>query len=300
MGDLVVSLAGTEDGSRLALILAIAAAALHAIMSAMQKGRFGPWRTRAAIDLSYGAMALPVALFAVPWPEPHLWPILAAAWIIHAAYKLLQGAAFSMGTLTVVYPVARGICPLATVIAAGMVFGEVFSPLQWAGVLSLVFGVFGVAAVNVWQSHYQRRKLIYAVLLAGLTGLAIAGYTTIDAYGVRAASDPFTFLAWLFLLDGIFSAPAVVAARRGLSVGRTLLRLMPQGCIGGVIAVASFGSIMIATRLDQVGQAAVLRETSVVFAAIIGWMFLNEAIGFWRGSLIAAIAAGAVMVEMGG
>ena len=300
MGEWIVSLAGTDDGRRLALILAIVAAILHAMVSAMQKGRFGPWRTRAAIDLAYGTMAAPFALFVVPWPEPHLWPILAIAWVVHAVYKLLQGAAFTYGALTVVYPVVRGVGPLVTVLAAGIVFGELFTPVQWAGVMSLVAGIFGLAALNVYGSQYRRGNLVRALLLAVLTGFAVAGYTTLDAYGVRATADPFTFLAWLFFVDGIFSVPAAVAARRGVPDRRTLLRLLPHGYIGGVIAVVSFGSIMLATRLDQVGQAAVLRETSTVFAAIIGWRFLKETLGPWRAVLIALIAAGAVIVELGG
>ena len=300
MGEWIVSLAGTDDGRRLALILAIVAAILHATVSAMQKGRFGPWRTRAAIDFGYGTMAAPFALFVVPWPEPHLWPILAIAWIVHAVYKLLQGAAFTYGALTVVYPVVRGVGPLVTVLAAGIVFGEVFTPVQWTGVMSLVVGIFGLAALNMYGSQYGRGNLVRALLLAVLTGFAVGGYTTIDAYGIRATSDPFTFLAWLFFVDGILSVPAVVAARRGMPDRRTLLRLLAHGYIGGVIAVVSFGSIMLATRLDQVGQAAVLRETSTVFAAVIGWLFLKETLGPWRAVLIALIAAGALIVELGG
>jgi len=300
LGEWIVSLAGTDDGRRLALILAIVAAVLHAAVSAMQKGRFGPWKTRAAIDICYGVMAAPFALLVVPWPEPHLWSILAIAWVVHATYKLLQGSAFSIGALTVVYPVVRGIGPLVTVLAAGFVFGETFTAIQWAGVLTLTSGIFGLAAFNMYRNRYQRGKLIQALLLAVLTGVAVAGYTTIDAYGVRATENPFTFLAWLFFIDGLISVPALVAARNGLPRRRTVLRLLPHGCIGGIIAVISFGSIMLATRLDQVGQAAVLRETSTVFAAIIGWLILKETLGPLRAVLIALIAAGAVIVEIGG
>ena len=120
MNDWILSLAGTEAGHRVALGLALAAAVLHALFGALQKGRHDPWLSRAAIDICYGAIALPFALFVVPWPEPHMWPIFAGAFVIHAAYKWLQAMTFSRGAYTVVYPVVRGTAPLFTVLGAGL------------------------------------------------------------------------------------------------------------------------------------------------------------------------------------
>ena len=118
MSDWLISIEGTEAGARLALFLAILAAFLHALFGALQKGRIDPWTSRAVIDGSYALMALPFALFVVPWPEPHMWPIFAAAWAIHVGYKLAQASAYSFGAYTVVYPVVRGTGPLFTVIGA--------------------------------------------------------------------------------------------------------------------------------------------------------------------------------------
>ena len=97
MADWLISLEGTEDGRHLALILALMAAVTHAFFGALQKGRHDPWIARAAIDLSYGLMALPVALFVVPWPEPHMWPIFAGAFVLHALYKVLQAMTYARG-----------------------------------------------------------------------------------------------------------------------------------------------------------------------------------------------------------
>ena len=300
MGDWIISLVGTDEGRRLALFLAVAAAFLHAVMAAMQKARFDPWTSRAAMDFSYGVMTAPFALFVFPWPEPEVWPILGLALLVHVVYKLLQATAFTLAALTVVYPIIRGVGPLVTVIAAGFVFGETFTLLQWAGVLTLVAGVFGLAGLNLMRSHYSRASLLTALPIAVLTGITVAGYTTIDAFGVRATANPFTFLAWLFMIDGLMMPTAWIALRRGMFLGLPVLRLLRHGVIGGAIGVASFSSIMLATRLDQVGQAAVMRETSTVFAAIIGWLFLKEFVGPWRGFLIGLIAAGAVLVEFAG
>ncbi|MBO9406786.1 EamA family transporter [Shimia sp. R9_1] len=296
----LVSLAGTEAGQQLALILAVSAAFLHAVFGALQKGRHDPWLTRGAIDFSYGAMALPFALFVVPWPEPHMWPIFAGAFVIHTGYKLLQGWAYTKGAFTVVYPVVRGTGPFFTVIGAYLIFGETFSAVQWLGAAVLMSGILGLAVYNMVFMTEGRDTLVSAMVLAVFTGLFVALYTTYDAYGIRATADPFTFLAWFFFIDGLVFP--VIAARRWRRMENppTLGPLMTRGFFGGLVAFASFGSVMLATRLDKVGEAAVLRETSPVFAALIGWLVLKETVGPRRIALMALIAAGAVIVEMGG
>lgn len=300
MSDWLISLEGTEAGHNLALILALAAAFLHAAFGALQKGRHDPWLSRGAIDASYAVMAAPVALFVVPWPEPWMWPIFAGAWAIHIVYKVLQAMAYTRGAYTVVYPVVRGTGPLFAVIGAYLIFGEEFSPLQWMGVAVLLAGIFGLAGYNLVFLTIARATLPAALVLAFLTGLMVAAYTTYDAFGIRATADPFTFLAWFFLIDGL-TLPWVALRRwRRMADRPAPGPLMLRGVIGGVVALGSFGSIMLATRLDKVGEAAVLRETSTVFAAVIGWLILGETVGPRRMALMSLIAIGAVIVEMGG
>jgi drug/metabolite transporter (DMT)-like permease len=278
MTEWLIALEGTPDGLRLAMALALAAAILHAIFGALQKGRHDPWLSRAAIDACYGLIAAPLALFVVPWPEPHMWPILAGAWAIHTGYKLLQAMAYSRGAYTVVYPVVRGTGPLFTVIGAWFLFGETFNATQWLGVAVLTAGIYGLAIYNLRTITVDRETLVPALGLAVATGGFVALYTTWDAYGIRAAADPFTFLAWLFLIDS-FAIPLLTWRRWSALPRDQIAGLARRGLIGALVAFASFGGIMLATRLGPVGQAAVLRETSTVFAALIGWLMLGESTG---------------------
>ncbi|QFT64304.1 EamA family transporter [Roseivivax sp. THAF30] len=300
MSDLIISLEGTEAGHRLALALALLAAFLHAVFGALQKGRHDPWLSRGAIDASYGLMAMPIALFLVPFPEPHMWPIFAGAFVIHTGYKIMQALAYTKGAYTVVYPVVRGTGPLFTVIGAGILFGEVFTGVQWLGVGVLLAGIFGLAVYNFIFLETQRESLGIALILAVITGLLVALYTTYDAYGIRATANPFTFLAWFFFIDGLAMPPYAVWRWSRMADRPTLGPLALRGIVGGIVAFFSFGSVMLATRLDKVGEAAVLRETSTVFAAVIGWLVLKETVGPRRIALMTLIAAGAVIVEMGG
>jgi drug/metabolite transporter (DMT)-like permease len=300
LSDWLISLEGTEAGQDLAMVLALSAAFLHAVFGALQKGRHDPWLSRGAIDASYGLMAAPFALFVVPWPEPHMWVIFVGVWLIHTTYKLLQAMAYTRGAYTVVYPVVRGTGPLFTVIGAYLLFGEVFAPLQWMGVGVLLAGIYGLAIYNLRTLKPDRETMPAALGLAVLTGLFVALYTTYDAYGIRATADPFTFLAWFFFIDGL-TFPVVAWRRwRAMEDRPRPGPLMLRGVIGGLVAFASFGSVMLATRLGKVGEAAVLRETSTVFAAVIGWVFLKETVGPRRIALMALIAAGAIIVETGG
>ncbi|WP_294220796.1 DMT family transporter [uncultured Shimia sp.] len=295
----LVSLEGTASGQQLALTLALLAAFLHAVFGALQKGRHDPWLTRGAIDFSYAAMAAPFALFVVPWPEPHMWLIFAGAFVIHTGYKLLQSWAYTKGAFTVVYPVVRGVGPFFTVIGAYLIFGETFSGVQWFGVAVLMAGILGLAVYNMVFMTDGRETLVAAMVIAVFTGFFVALYTTYDAYGIRATADPFTFLAWFFLIDGLVFPVLATLKYRSMVTPPTLGPLMARGFIGGLVAFASFGSVMLATRLDNVGEAAVLRETSPVFAALIGWLVLKETVGPRRIALMALIALGAVIVEVG-
>ena len=276
------------------------AAFLHAVFGALQKGRHDPWLTRGAIDASYCLMAAPFALFVVPWPEPHMWVIFATAFAIHLVYKMLQAQAYTKGAYTVVYPVVRGMGPLFTVIGAYYLFGEVFTTTQWMGIAVLLCGIFGLAVYNLMFLETERDTLKLALFLAVLTGLFVALYTTYDAYGIRATANPFTFLAWFFMFDGLVMPFIAYARWRSMVNPPAIAPLMARGVFGGLTAFLSFGSIMLATRLDKVGEAAVLRETSTVFAALIGWLVLKETVGPRRIFLMALIALGAVIVEMGG
>lgn len=266
----------------------------------MQKGRHDPWLTRGAIDFCLIWVSLPIALFLVPWPQGVEWLLLLGALVIHFFYKLGMALAYSRGAYTVVYPVVRGSGPLFTVIAAYLVFQETFTATQWAGVACLVGGILAIAVINLREVDVDRKRLLGALYFAVTTGLIVAIYTTYDAFGIRAVSDPFTFVAWFFLITAIDFPFIGYFLWRRMDPRPDVAPLLRRGFVGAFIAYGSFGCVMLATRLGQVGEAAVLRETSTVFAAIIGWLILKEPVGAIRAGLMCVIAAGAVIVELGG
>jgi len=300
LSDWIVSIAGTPEGARIATLLALMSAVAHAVFGALQKGRHDPWLTRGAIDAWLVVISAPVALFVVPWPSGNVAWLLAGALVIHFGYKLTMALAYERAAYTVVYPVVRGTGPLVTVLAASVIFQEHFTALQWLGVACLSGGILLLALRNLSEETLDPHALKIGLAWALTGGVLVAVYTTYDAYSIRQSPDPFTFLAWFFFITAL-DFPLLAAWRyRRMAAPPTLGPLMWRGAVGAVIAWFSFGGVMLATRLDKVGEAAVLRETSTVFAALIGWLFLKEKVGPRRTFLMALVALGAVIVEMGG
>lgn len=300
MGDWLVSIAGTPEGARLATILALMSAIAHAVFGALQKGRYDPWLTRGAIDGWLAVISAPVALFLVPWPTVFTAWMLAGALVIHFIYKCTMALAYEKAAYTVVYPVVRGTGPLVTVIAATVFFQEHFTLMQWFGVACLSGGILLLALRNLSEETIDLHALKVGLAWAVAGGVMVALYTTWDAYGIRSSINPFTFLAWFFFITAL-DFPILAAIRYRRMVSRPVLKpLIWRGLAGALIAWISFGGVMMATRLDKVGEAAVLRETSTVFAALIGWFILGEKVGPRRLFLMALVALGAVIVEMGG
>ena len=300
MGEWLVSISGTPEGARLATILALVSALAHAIFGAMQKGRYDPWLIRGSIDSWLAVLSAPIALFIVPWPEPFMWLLLAGAFVVHFSYKVTMALAYERAAYTVVYPVVRGTGPLVTVIAASLFFSEHFTATQWLGVACLSGGILLLALRNMSEETLDPRALKLGLFWALMGGFLVALYTTYDAYAIRQAPDPFTFLAWFFFLTALdFPVLATLRYRR-MADAPVLGPLVWRGLIGALIAWVSFGGVLVATRLDKVGEAAVLRETSVVFAALIGWFIMGEKVGPRRLFLMCLVALGAVIVEMGG
>lgn len=300
MSDWLVSISGTPAGAQLATVLALVSALAHAIFGALQKGRYDPWLMRGSIDTFLALFTAPVALFLVPWPNAATALILLGALVIHFFYKASVALAYERAAYTVVYPVIRGTGPLVTVIFASLVFHERFSPVQWAGMACLSGGILLLALRNLSEEQLDPRALRIGLIWALAGGALVALYTTYDAYGIRQSPDPFTFLAWFFFITAL-DFPVIAALRiRRTGLPPRFGALLWRGAAGAVIAWVSFGGVMLATRLDKVGEAAVLRETSTVFAALIGWFILGEKVGPRRLGLMGLIALGAVIVELGG
>ncbi|MFN0264863.1 EamA family transporter [Tepidamorphus sp. 3E244] len=307
MSSWITSFEGTPAAETLAFVLVLLSAASHAVFGIIFKGGIDTYINRGAINVCYSLIVLPFALFVLPWPSHEMWIVLSWSFLAHMIYELLQARAYSMGAFTLVYPVARGTGPIATALLAFVAFSEHLTLLQWLALFALSGAIFSLAFVNLRDMRADAaasRGMTAALIAAVATGAMSAVFMNIDALGTRMGEDPLTFVAWFFVL-GMFSTPIFALARwryrarNGLPLP-TLKALAIRGFLGAVVALTTFGAMMVATRLAKLGEIVALRETSIAFAAILGVLFFGERLNGARIVLIALIAASAMAVQLAG
>ncbi len=260
------------------LLLVLAAALLHAVWNALVKASTD--RTVILGLLSIGHIILGIGLaFNFPAPSPASWPFIAASTIVHFGYYYLLNRSYQLGDLSQTYPIARGISPVLITLGALIFVGETVSIQAWVGILIVTLGIFLLSI----RSSTQRIP-IGLLMTALATGLTIATYSLIDGVGARSSGAALGYIGWLFIFE-IFVVLFVLAHARSRlkSVPRTLIL---TGIAGGIISATAYGLVIVAKTLAPLGVVSTLRETSVLFAALIGVVLLKERP--WRGRLLSA------------
>lgn len=211
-----------------------------------------------------GLASLPV----VGMPEPRVWPYLLASTAVHTAYALALIRAYARGKLTVAYPIARGLGPLIVTLFSTTVLGDTLGLAGIAGVSMLIAGIF-------WLGIPDRAPDRSVVLLSLLTGILIGCYTLLDGTGGRAGESAHTYAAWLFLLT---SAPVILLALviHGRRLPTLAAPVWKKGLTAGVLSAAAYWIVVWAMSEAHMGLVAALRESSVLFAGLIGYFVLRE------------------------
>jgi drug/metabolite transporter (DMT)-like permease len=252
---------------------------------------------RAVMALSSAVLMLPAAFF-VPLPSQQTWMILALSLPAHWLYQTALVRALSRGDLSLVFPVMRGSAPLLTAIAAALVLGEHLSPLAILGlvVASLAAVIFALPEKNFGGSRKVRNS---ALLWAVATGACVAIYNVIDAQGVRSGPSQWSFIVWLFLLDwiGINTIAFLTRGRRQFMTSARAA-LWP-GLGAGVCSLASFSMALYGFSIAPVAYMSAMRETAVVFGALMGWWFLREGFGVRRTFAAILLAGGLSLLQFG-
>ena len=285
------------DVGLLALFLGLGSAVTLASANAFVKASGDILMSRAVLSLSGAVMIAPAAFF-VPLPTPETWALLALSVPAHMAYQTALIRAMHRGDLSLVFPVMRGSAPLLTAVAAFLFLGENLSWLAVAGlvVASLATMVFAIPENAGAETDPKRRRA--ALGWALLTGAGIALYNVVDARGVRAAPSPFTFIVWMFILDSAGVNLAAIWTRRSkyLDGLRTKWR---YGATAAAFSIVSYSMALYGFSVAPVAYVSALRETSVVFAAILGLWMLKEGFGSRRVAAASVLAGGLIMIQLG-
>jgi drug/metabolite transporter (DMT)-like permease len=268
--------------------LVILSAIAHAVWNALVKSSGDRTLTMVAIrttGMTAGLLALPF----VDWPSPASWKWLAVTSVVMFAYYALLVRSYGVGDMSIVYPLARGLAPVLTTIAAFLAIGEALSPGQIAAVAMISLGImalsFGAGASRA------------AVGFALATGVSVATYSFFAGLGVRTAGTILGFWACLEIVTGFGTFCYGLVVRRGDLVAWAR-RHGAIGLFAGAISVVGFLSYLVAARSLPLGPVSAVRETSVIFGAVLGTLVLKEGFGPRRIAAALLVTVGIVVLAL--
>ncbi len=260
-------------------LIVLFAALLHAFWNAIVKGAGDRALVFGLLAVGHVVPGLGLVLY-YGAPDPAAIPFVIASTVIHWAYYVLLNMAYRTGDLSVVYPVARGLAPILIAIGALFWADEHLPMMAWVGILTVSGGIMMLAG-QAFKSQIARTGLIAAVGVA----VVIASYSIVDGIGIRVSGNPGGYIGWIFVAE-IFVVLYVFGTRwtrlRAMSA-----RAIGIGLVGGLVSSAAYGLVLLAKTEAPLGIVSALRETSVIFAALIGVLWFAE--GPRRTRIIAAV-----------
>ena len=265
------------------------AALLHASWNALIKSGTDKALDTALIHiLGCGVGVVLVALFGLPRREA--WPWLAASMTIHIGYYITLVGAYRHGELGFSYPIMRGTAPLLVAMLSGQLIGERLSLTAWLGVAGISGGVL---LIGLTRSHVHGGSRRHALGYALANAAIIAAYTLVDGMGVRASGNALQYVSLLFMLDGLPYFTIVMWQRRAALADSIafMKQRWPVALVGSSASLGAYAIALWAMTKAPVASVAALRETSVLFATLIGVLMLKE-----RFRLQRLLGAGAVVV----
>ncbi len=275
-------------------LLVLLAAFVHATWNALVKAGGDPLLMIATVSAVTSVISGCLLPF-VQWPAAPAWPYIAAGVLTHNGFKVFLILAYRAGDLSRVYPLARGSAPLVVAAFAGVVAGEALSGWEAAGVALISVGLGSLA----WEPQRGAHMGTAGVLWALLTGVFIGAYTLVDGVGVRLSGGYLGYSAWLFFLDGMPMALLAFALRR-----RHLRAFLRSGVgpalVAGSLNLFAYFVVLWALNLGTMAPIAALRETGVLFAALIGRVVLKESFGWRRTAAAALVTLGIAVLHGGG
>lgn len=281
-----------------ALALLILAAILHASWNLRLKNTDHKY-----IVLWWGMsigsiLCLPILILNLPVPA-RIWPYTLASGLFEAIYDGTLAAAYQKEDFSLVYPIARGGAPALLALWAILFLKETPSPMGKIGLVMLTGGLMIVGSSKWWSARKNGIGSAVGVGLACLVALTISIYSVIDGAAVKL-TDAASYTVLVFVLTAIFAIPVIFKLYGWQAVkaeGRThWLRAAAIGCL----SLISYMLVLITYTFAPVSYAGAIREISIVFGALAGWLWLKESFGLVRAIGAVVIFAGILIIMVGG
>lgn len=269
--------------------IVLVAAVLHASWNAIVKAGKNTVLTMVLVTASAALWAV-VLLPVLPSPSPESWPYIALSAALQIVYFALVARIYRIADMSQTYPIMRGAAPLIVALAGTLFLDEALSSPAWLGVCIICSGIL----IMLWSGGQKSRE---GLILALLNALVISGYTLVDGIGVRLSAAPASYTLWIFLITG--ASIGCWATLTQWSQTRHYLRLnWHLGAVGGLGTLVSYGLALYAMTQAPVAVVAALRETSILFSAVISWLILKEHITVVRCVSVCVIAIGAITLRL--
>jgi drug/metabolite transporter (DMT)-like permease len=231
------------------------------------------------------------ALPFLPVPLADAWPMATASVIIHFGYYLTLAQAYRTGDLSFAYPLMRGTAPLLVTLLGIVFLGELPSLKIAIGIVLICTGIVAIAFAQ--RHHHPRAAVYWALGNAAIIGV----YTLIDGAGARASGNALSYVVYLTFFEGVFFLAWLYWRRRAPAV-TYIARQWRRGLLGGFCSVAAYGIVLWAMTRAPIAAVSAVRETSVLFAAIIGTVLLKEGFGVARLAGAASVVAGVAALKL--
>ncbi|WP_281855923.1 DMT family transporter [Litoreibacter halocynthiae] len=271
-------------------LIVIFAAFLHALWNAIVKGAGDRTIVLGLVAAGHVIPGFALLAFSAA-PSSAAIPYIVASTVIHWGYYALLSIAYRTGDLSIVYPIARGLSPVLIAVGALIWVGEELPLVVWLGVFAVSAGIL-LLARGVFTSGISRAGLVAAVGVA----VVIASYSIVDGVGVRVSGSPMGYIGWLFVSE--LFVVVFVFTSRWERLQNMSGRAIAIGLFGGVVSGAAYGLVLYAKTQAPLGVVSALRETSVIFAALMGVFWFSE--GPRRDRLLAALIVGLGIATIAG
>ena len=271
------------------VLIVLTAAFLHAFWNALVKGSGDKTIVLGLIALGHVVPGVAITVLA-PLPGWGALPYIIASTLLHWGYYYFLNLAYQKGDLSLVYPITRGLAPVMVALGAQIWIGESLPVLAWLGILAVSAGVM-VLSQGIFKTAVPKTSIVAAAIVATI----VASYSLVDGIGVRLSDSIMGYIGWLF------TAEACVALFI-FKTRWTRLRLLPVktwllGFIGGILSATAYALVLYVKTEAPLGVVSALRETSVIFAALIGVIWFGE--GPKTRRLLAGVIVGVGTVLIG-
>ena len=265
---------------------------MHAAWNAIVKVGLDRFSSILLLSIVQGALAIVlIPFFAVPLAAA--WPWVAVSAILHIGYKMFLIRAYEHGDLSQVYPLARGTAPLIVALVGALFLGEVMGPGKTAAVIAIALGVIVMSRNGGGLDRLSGHALLYAFGTACFT----ASYTLVDGVGARIAETASGYTLWMFAGDAI-GMSACAFSMRGKRAFTALRPAWRSGVAAGALSLGAYWIAIWAFTQAPLALVAALRETSVMFAMLIGVFILGERASLWRWISVALIISGVILMRL--